>query len=206
MLNIKTPEEMLELAESTGLCGGTIFWDDKSVDVEVLYISSTGARVSIAQPDDLAAIQSAVHVTFQVDRFKDLRASVIWQRDSIVGLQFDGAAELGLLAEDDPNVSHEPVEVSADCRRRFPRKRVMLAAGLESNGTEYTCRILDISLVGARLQIEEDLPAEDLMQLVTKRFGLLPVEVMWRVAEHVGVQFLEPPDTISMILKDFLTE
>ena len=92
MSNIKTPEEMLALAESTGLCGGTIFWDDQSIDVEVLYLSPTGARVSVSSPGDLAAVESAVHVTIQIDRFTDLRASVIWQRDSIVGLQFDGAA------------------------------------------------------------------------------------------------------------------
>ena len=206
MSNIKTPEEMLALAESTGLCGGTIFWDDQSIDVEVLYLSPTGARVSVSSPGDLAAVESAVHVTIQIDRFTDLRASVIWQRDSIVGLQFDGAADLGLSVDDDPNVADSTVQVSGDDRRRYPRKRVMLAATLETPDTSYACRILDISLVGARIQIEDDLPSEDLMQLVTKRFGLLPVEVMWRVAGHVGVQFLEPPTTISMILKDFLTE
>lgn len=202
MSNIKTPEEMLTLAESTGLCGGTIFWDDKSAEVEVLYLSPTGARVAVVEPDDLAHVADAVHITIQIDRFTDLRASVIWQRESVLGLQFDGAAEVA----EDPNVTQSVVQVSGDDRRRYPRKRVMLSADLELSDAQYPCRVLDISLVGSRIQIDEELPEEDLMQLVTDRFGLLPVEVMWRVAGHIGVQFLEPPETISMILKDFLTE
>ena len=202
MSNIKTLEEMRSLADSAGLCGGWLCWADKAVETEILYLSPTGARVSLIDPSEGDALGSAVHVVFKIDRFKDLRASVIWRQDAVLGLQFDGAETV------DAAVGAGPGETEGATRERrsYPRKRVMLAANLEFSDTLFPCRILDISLVGARLQIDEDMPLETLMQLVTTRFGLLPVEIMWRVTDQIGVQFLEPPETISMILKDFLTE
>lgn len=206
MSNIKTVEEMRSLADTSGLCGGTLCWGDLAVEVEILYLSPTGARICLVNSDDAALVGGAVHVVFKIDRFQDLRASIIWQQETILGLQFDGAPSVDQSVGEAPDPGDEADGEDDRDRRSFPRKRVMLAANLDVNGAQFACRILDMSLVGARLQVDEDLPNEELMQLVTTRFGLLPIEVMWRVSDQVGVQYLEPPGTINMILKDFLTE
>lgn len=206
MSSIKTVEEMRSLADTAGLCGGMICWDDKCLDVEILYLSPTGARICLVDSEAEQTLGDTTKVIFKIDRFQDLRATIIWRQDSIVGLQFDGTMSLDDLISTAPAHNAQPFGGEKGERRTLPRKRVMLAASLELSDGAHDCRILDISLVGARLQVNDDTPSEELMQLATTRFGLLPVEMMWRLADHMGVQFLESPSAISMILKDFLTE
>jgi len=82
-------------------------------------------------------------------------------------------------------------------RRRAVRKNVLWAGSLESNARQLDCTILDVSLKGARIYLNEPVPSRGPVAIACHRFGTFHAEVVWENDRMVGLQFLEPPQRVA---------
>jgi len=87
-------------------------------------------------------------------------------------------------------------EIQPSCpvgRRRSSRESVSIDAGIEHDGFERAlCRVLDLSLHGARLQTYSALPRNTTMWLTLPIIGTRTATIIWSDDFLAGCQFLEP--------------
>lgn len=76
-------------------------------------------------------------------------------------------------------------------RRRTLRKNVIWAGQLDANARQLDCTILDVSLGGARIRLNEEVPSLGPLALLCERFGTFHAEVMWEADHMAGLRFLE---------------
>ena len=83
-------------------------------------------------------------------------------------------------------------------RERRASERVVLARPealtIEIAGVEYQARIEDLSLDGARLSFDEDLPAHAAVALEHRFAGRIAGECVWRSPRAMGVRFQRVSD------------
>ena len=80
-------------------------------------------------------------------------------------------------------------------RRRAPRAPVSLDAGLGMGGIARTlCKVIDISLAGARLQSYSALKKGSTIWLTLPGIGQIAADVMWADDFTAGCQFQKPLD------------
>lgn len=78
-------------------------------------------------------------------------------------------------------------------RRRSSRSRVALEAGLGSDGVGRTlCKVVDLSLHGARLQTYSALKRGATIWLTLPEIGHVAADVMWADDFNAGCQFHKP--------------
>ena len=83
----------------------------------------------------------------------------------------------------------------ANGRRREPRAPVSLDAGLGLGGLARTlCKVIDISINGARLQTYSSIPARSVIWLTLPRVGQVAADVIWADDYVAGCQFRKPID------------
>jgi hypothetical protein len=82
-------------------------------------------------------------------------------------------------------------------RRRAVRKSVLWSGRLESNARLLNCAILDVSLEGIRIQLDEKVPSRGPFALACSRFGTFHAEVVWESDRTLGLRFLEPPGRVA---------
>lgn len=87
-------------------------------------------------------------------------------------------------------------EVS-DERRRAPRRPVLWNGKLLVGKHRFDCRILDISLTGARLQIDLPLKRGAEVGLSIPRCEELPAAVSFQRDDRLGLSFTIPPDEVA---------
>lgn len=68
---------------------------------------------------------------------------------------------------------------------------VTLAAG----GRTYDCELVDLSLGGARLRVDEDLPDESSVVLLHRVGGIFFASTTWRRGNEIGIRFGVPAQT-----------
>jgi len=76
-------------------------------------------------------------------------------------------------------------------RRRTIRKHVLWAGQLSANARQLDCAILDVSLGGARIRVNEEVPARGPIAIACDRFGTFHAEVIWEKNHVAGLRFLE---------------
>jgi hypothetical protein len=82
-------------------------------------------------------------------------------------------------------------------RRRAVRKSVLWSGRLESNARLLDCAILDVSLEGIRIKLDEAVPSRGPFALACSRFGTFHAEVVWERERTLGLRFLEPPGRVA---------
>ena len=89
--------------------------------------------------------------------------------------------------------------------RKHDRQHVSLAGVLKAEGNpggpEFSCRIEDLSVGGARVALEAasaHVPA--LVMLEIETFGAYPAEVVWTRPPQLGLKFLDSPEAMAEIL------
>jgi hypothetical protein len=82
-------------------------------------------------------------------------------------------------------------------RRRSVRKSVLWSGKLEANARLLSCAILDVSLEGIRVQLDETVPSRGPFALACSRFGTFHAEVVWERERTLGLRFLEPPGRVA---------
>ena len=89
-------------------------------------------------------------------------------------------------------------------RRRTHRRRTLKEGRIvfASQSMVFDCVIRDLSDFGARLKMETtiDIPDEFTLHLVHLR-QRVQVEVRWRTADSLGVEFIGEKETVSSLMK-----
>ena len=91
-------------------------------------------------------------------------------------------------------------EEEAAAHRRTVRKRVLWAARLEAAGRQHDCVVIDLSLGGAKLDVNAPLAQGDRVTLILERFGSFRAEVAWREDGSAGLRFVEDPQRIADLI------
>ncbi len=83
-------------------------------------------------------------------------------------------------------------------RRRAQRKRVLWSGQVEAADRLLDCAVLDVSLQGARVRMENDaqLPKGPLA-IAVSRFGTFQAEVVWTKDQMSGLRFLESIERVA---------
>lgn len=89
-------------------------------------------------------------------------------------------------------VERSEVPPSATERRRALRKRVLWSAEVEAEERPIRCAVLDVSLGGARVRLDEGGLPPGPLAISVSRFGRFQAEVVWTRDTVSGLRFLEP--------------
>ncbi|HXQ50955.1 MAG TPA: PilZ domain-containing protein [Stellaceae bacterium] len=95
---------------------------------------------------------------------------------------------------------HAVLELSPEERRTHKRKPVLWAARVETRNGPADCIILDLSLGGAKLRAPVEVSANQPVMLVIDRFGALRAEVVWARKGHMGLRFVDAPETVAHVI------
>jgi len=83
-------------------------------------------------------------------------------------------------------------------RRRANRKRVLWSGQLLSDARLLSCAILDISLLGARVQLDQQSTVlAPIAKIAMSTFGNFQSAVVWQRDRIAGLRFLEPPGRVA---------
>ena len=74
-------------------------------------------------------------------------------------------------------------------QREHDRTGVALAARVSSSSPTVDCMVLNITLGGAKLRIDEPLSAGQELVLGIESFGQFPGRVRWRSGDELGMKF-----------------
>jgi hypothetical protein len=79
-------------------------------------------------------------------------------------------------------------------KRRIPRQRVLKGAQIRFHGRSAAidCVVRDSSKIGARLFVESPFGIPDRFELAQKGAAPRFCRVVWRKANQIGVEFLDP--------------
>lgn len=85
-------------------------------------------------------------------------------------------------------------------RRRHPRRSVIWLGTLKVGEFDFPCRVLDLSLTGARIRLSLPLKKGASVILSISRCGDLPAHIAWHKEDKIGLDFTLPPEEISVLL------
>lgn len=74
-------------------------------------------------------------------------------------------------------------------RRRHPRRAVIWMGSLRVGEWTFACRVLDLSLTGARIRLALPLKRGAEVTLSVPRCGDIPAEVAWHKDDKLGINF-----------------
>jgi hypothetical protein len=108
----------------------------------------------------------------------------------------------------DPEVLLKEVGVFARLkeRRRFERRKLLVAANIEVKGERFEGVIVDVSPGGARIRFDTLLTAGDELNLVLTELGQLGAQVVWQREGEAGVRFLLAPDEMAPRVQELLAQ
>jgi len=89
-------------------------------------------------------------------------------------------------------------------RRRHQRVGTMWMATLQSTGALYECMVIDLSRGGAKLMLPHEQPMAEIRALAVGGFATLRAKLAWQRGAFVGVQFLDPPETVAATFRNML--
>ncbi|HEX6840279.1 MAG TPA: PilZ domain-containing protein [Stellaceae bacterium] len=76
-------------------------------------------------------------------------------------------------------------------QRRHERQSGLWSAHLETtSGQRLHCLLFDVSQGGARLRVDEPVAVDDILTLVSRRFGTRGVRIVWTGPRQAGIRFL----------------
>jgi len=84
-------------------------------------------------------------------------------------------------------------------RRRARRKSVLWTGQVEATDHLINCAVLDVSLQGARVRLDDDREAlpKGPLAIAMSRFGTFQAEVVWTRGGMSGLRFLESVDRVA---------
>jgi len=146
--------------------------------IKVKNMSAGGVMAIVARAPEVGE-----HVSIELSSQR-IPSTVVWTRDDMVGLKFDGNVDLGeLLAGRKPRHGFRP---------RPPRLDIPCKASVRVGKTYYTVDVHDISLGGIKVEpIEEYCVGKNVVVVVE---SLRPVkgEVRWYSDRRAGIVFERP--------------
>ncbi len=175
------------------LCPGKFYTGGRVVDCDVLNISAGGVKIRLARQ-----VEAASQVRLRIDRVGEFSGRVAWRDGAILGIEFQH--QLTQIARVVEDILNE--DMSRAKRRRHPRTSVLWAARLLCQGQSTDCRILNISLGGAKIHPEKPINGGPKVILNIDGFGQIAGSIVWQDVEHLGIEFLDEREHIVRVLGD----
>ena len=91
-------------------------------------------------------------------------------------------------------------------QRHYKRAQVVLSGCLINEVETLDCAVIDLSINGARVCLDEALDGKDVVKLRLARSTDLEVTVVWQEEGTLGLQFTEDPRDVANILDGLLPE
>jgi len=190
-----TPKNRHRFKRSSVFCAGKIMFGGGVIDCDVLNISAGGAQIRVIG-DDVPPDAFSL----RIEGFDEFSCEVVRRAGSKYGLAFHASPEqVEKVVEDIIDHPEKTNEV-----RKFPRRLVLLSGAVYVENRAVDCRILDISVGGARLRTERKFDHDKRFPLMIYRFGEFPVQVAWEEDTDLGIAFVDDAEEIQRIIGHIL--
>ena len=143
----------------------------------VKNISPSGAQVKVYGD---ATVGSAM--TLRIGDEDPLGGRVVWARDGLAGLDFDGTVDLELLLR-------AAQKLAPTKRRSSPRVDAVGQVLLRSGGKIYAAALCDISTSGAKIRTSKLLQLGPSVAITLPGFPPMKGYVRWADGVHAGLVF-----------------
>jgi hypothetical protein len=154
---------------------------DASGHEQLIKVKNLSAGGVMAIVTRLPAVGDQVAVELSSER---IPATVVWTRDDMAGLKFDGNVDLGeLLAGRKPRHGF---------RARPPRLEIPCKASVRVGKTYYTVDVHDISLGGIKVEPIEEYCVGKKVVVVVESLRPTKGEVRWYSERRAGIVFDRP--------------
>jgi hypothetical protein len=168
---------------------------DGAATCEIVSLSRGGARVRL-----LEALGGEEALFLSIRGFGQLSCRVTGRDGDHAELGFEGDAET-LDAVFQEILTHLGDE---EGRRRYLRRSVLWPGTLKSGQRQIDCTILNMSLGGAKVALNDARDCAGNVILLGDRFEGLTASVVWQRGRLVGLQFRQQPGEVARILGDLL--
>ncbi len=160
----------------------------QSVGCEILNISAEGLKVRVSLD-----FEPARRLTLAVESCGEYDCDLVWRDGETLGLEYPAqtAETLRLYAALVAD-SEGPSGV-----RDGTRVQVLWNGFLHAGERSSACRILNVSLSGARAHVSNPSDIPSPVTLKIDRFGEFTCEIEWREGDYLGLRFLADKETIA---------
>jgi hypothetical protein len=146
--------------------------------IKVKNMSAGGVMAIVTRAPEVGE-----HVSIELSSQR-IPGTVVWTRDDLVGLKFDGNVDLGeLLAGRKPRHGFRP---------RPPRLDIPCKASVRVGKTYYTVDVHDISLGGIKVEPIEEYCVGKNVVVVVESLRPIKGEVRWYSDRRAGIVFDKP--------------
>ena len=167
---------------------GSLRLGDWSVECEIVNVSVEGANVRTRQ-----VLEAVSRLTLNVHSCGEFECDVIWQDAETLGLTF---REQGPKTEELYQTLLQDSEGAAGARQAT-RVQVLWSGILRSGHRSSECRIVNVSLSGAKAHVSNPSELASPVILTIDRFGEFYCEIVWRERDYLGLKFLADQQTIE---------
>ncbi len=160
----------------------------ESVGCEILNISAEGVKLRVA-----LGFVPAQRLTLAVESCGEYDCDLVWHDGDILGLEYpEQNAETLRLYEALVADSEGPSGA-----RKATRIQVLWNGSLHAGERSSACRIVDVSLDGAKAQVTNPSDIPSPVTLKIDRFGEFHCEIAWREGDCLGLRFLGDRETVA---------
>ena len=182
------PRKGQELPRALVLRPARLHSGGESVDCEILNISAEGVKVRFA-----TGFEPAGRLTLSVEACGEYACDLVWRDGDTLSLEYpdQNAETLGL---------YEALRADSEGpsgARKAIRVQVLWNGSLHAGARSSACRILNVSLGGAKAHVSNPSDIPSPVTLKIDRFGKFTCEVVWREGDHLGLRFLADHETIA---------
>ena len=90
-------------------------------------------------------------------------------------------------------------------RREHQRREHVIEARLMTEAQWHDCRLLDVSVGGAKVQHAHETPEGSSAWLEIGNFGKFRISIMWRRGEVSGIRFDHTPEEMAEVIMGLAT-
>ena len=167
---------------------GTLRLGDSTVECEIVSVSVEGANVRTPQ-----VLDPVSRLTLSEHSCGEFECDVIWQDAETLGLTF---REQGPKTEKLYQALLQDSEGTTGARQ-VTRVQVLWSGVLRSGHRSSECRIVNVSLSGAKAHVSNPSELASPVILTIDRFGEFYCEIVWREGDYLGLKFLADQQTIE---------
>ena len=159
---------------------GLLEQDGRPIFCLVRNISSVGVQVK-----PYSRVAEGSGISLRVGDENPIPGTVVWSRDGLVGIRFGQPLNPQALLRIGQ-------KMAAHRRRNAPRVTTNLRGCLRTGGLRYSTTVCDLSMVGARLRIDDPVSFGDNTLIEVPGLPCLRVHVRWSDGAEHGVSFQTP--------------
>ncbi len=193
------PPERHRYPRHSGLCPCILIWDGQEAPCDLLNLSMGGAKIRLLEDSPQTQARGA-EILLRVPNRGDLPAKVVWHNGNYLGLFFTGdTSDRAEVFCDFVDGNDQPDE-----RREHVRKSVIWSGRVEGEDRSVKCRILDVAIGGAKVQLLEPWDYLGEANLIIDRLCQFSCKVVWCDDLFLGLRFHDAPDDVVEVLGENL--